>query len=148
MYRRYIRPACLIFALWATAGAAGAADSASALYVGWARDYSAPSQFILRLMAVDRAALTSRVQTRRLRLLERDADLRSQVQHNRFQHKDVVLAAVMPGGLLYAAYKQAKLKALQARQTAAEQELAELATDLQQLQPPALSRMVVAEHQE
>jgi len=148
MYRRFCRPACLILALWATAGAAGAADADSAPYVSWARDYSAPGQFVLRVMGVNRSALTSRVQTRRLRLLERDADLRSQVQHNQFQHKDVVLAAVMPGGLLYAAYKQAKLKALQARQTAAERELAELAADLQRLQPSALTRMAVAEHQE
>lgn len=143
MYRRFFRPAGLALALWASAGAA-----ASAPYVSSARSYSTPNQFVLRLMAVDRAALTSRVQTRRLHLLERDADLRTQVQHSQFQHKDVVLAAVMPGGLLYAAYKQAKLKALQARQATAERELDELAADLQRLQFPALARMVVAEHEE
>jgi len=145
MYRRFIRPAWILLALWATAGAANAAGIP---YVSSARGYGAPNLFVLRLMAVNRSALTSRVQTRRLRVLERDADLRSQVQQHRFQQKDVVLAAVMPGGLLYAAYKQAKLKALQAKQTAAERELAELATDLQRLQSPALARLVVAEHQE
>ena len=74
-----------------------------------------PDQFIIQLPDIDHEALSEQVRTLRSQLILRKQILEQIVADKKLDGSDVIITAIVPGGLLYAGYriaryKQAKIK--------------------------------------
>ena len=65
-----------------------------------------PDQFVIQLPGVDREALIERVRTLRSELIQRKQALVKVIADKKMDSSDTVIASIMPGGLIYAAYKK------------------------------------------
>lgn len=65
-----------------------------------------PDQFVIQLPGVDREALIERVRTLRSQLIQRKQALVKVIADKKMDSSDTVIASIMPGGLIYAAYKK------------------------------------------
>lgn len=65
-----------------------------------------PDRFAIQLPAVDREELADLVRTLRSQLILRKQELVQTVEDGQFEGNDAVLAAILPGGLLYAGYRK------------------------------------------
>ncbi len=72
----------------------------------------------------------SRIRRARAHLQERADSLSRYVDENGLGAKDVIITVVMPGGLLYAAYRKAKLHEAQQELVAVNADVNELGRDL------------------
>lgn len=65
-----------------------------------------PDRFAVQLPAVDREELADLVRALRSQLILRKQELVQAVEDSQFEGNDAVLAAILPGGLLYAGYRK------------------------------------------
>ena len=65
-----------------------------------------PDQFVIQLPGVDREALIERVRTLRSELIQRKQALVKVIADKKMDSSDAVITTIMPGGLIYAAYKK------------------------------------------
>ena len=63
-------------------------------------------QFVIQLPGVDRDALIEQVRTLRSQLIQRKQALVKVIADKKMDSSDTVIASIMPGGLIYAAYKK------------------------------------------
>ena len=68
----------------------------------------APELLVVQLPGVDREALVDLVTTLRSRLILRKQDLLQTVEESNIEGGDAILAAILPGGLLYAGIQKAR----------------------------------------
>jgi hypothetical protein len=87
---------------------------------------TAPNQFIIRLPDVDHEALVELVGTLRSQLMQRKQVLVQQVADKKMDGGDAIITVIMPGGLLYAGYKKARLEQ-------AKDELARVNADIEEI---------------
>jgi len=69
---------------------------------------AAPAQLTVQLPYVDRDALVENVRQLRSRLIQRKQELIKLVADKQMDGGDALITLIMPGGLLYAGYKQAR----------------------------------------
>ena len=69
---------------------------------------TAPDQFIIQLPVVDHEALIEQVGTLHSQLIQRKQVLVQSVADKKLDGSDAIVAAVLPGGLLYVSYKKAR----------------------------------------
>lgn len=69
---------------------------------------TAPGQLAVQLPDVDREALCEQLRTLRSQLILRKQELLQIVESQELDGGDAILTAILPGGLLYAGYKQVR----------------------------------------
>jgi hypothetical protein len=67
-----------------------------------------PDQLVIHLPEIDHVALAEQVRTLRSQLIEHRQKLVQIVADKKLDGGDVIITAIMPGGLLYAGYKTAR----------------------------------------
>ena len=67
---------------------------------------STPDQLVIQLPEIDYEALAEQVRTLRSQLIQRKQALVQIVADKKLDGGDAIITAIMPGGLLYAGYKQ------------------------------------------
>ncbi len=67
----------------------------------------APGQLAIQLPGVDREELVDLVTALRSQLILRKQELVQAVEDSEFEGSDAILAAILPGGLLYAGFRKA-----------------------------------------
>jgi pyruvate/oxaloacetate carboxyltransferase len=67
-----------------------------------------PNKFIIQLPEVNRETLIERVEMLRGQLIQRRQALEQTVADKKLDGSDVIITALMPGGLLYAGYKKVR----------------------------------------
>ena len=102
--------------------------------------------FSVDLPAVDSNLLVEQVKSLLVLLKQRQQELTEFVDRNKLGTKDAVITAIMPGGLLYAAYKKNKLEQAKTELVRTTEEVAELAHDLLAMQEQT-GRLTVAQLQ-
>lgn len=85
---------------------------------------------ITNFPALPRTQLIRQMGELRAELQDRKASLAVEEAQGRFDAKDAVIALVMPGGLLYAAYRQQRHHRIAAHEQQVSSELEELQADL------------------
>jgi len=65
-----------------------------------------PDQFVIQLPGVDREALVEQVRTLRSQLIQRKQALVKVIADKKMDSSDAFITTIMPGGLIYAAYKK------------------------------------------
>lgn len=65
-----------------------------------------PGQFVIQLPGVDREALIEQVRTLRSQLIQRKQELVKVIADKKMDSSDALITTIMPGGLIYAAYKK------------------------------------------
>lgn len=141
--RKYLWPLLLGAAL-GVPQAYGAPTSGNHPWPQTAGGIGGQREFIVRLRPVDPITLADRVRTRSTMLLRAESPQKEQLRKAKFTGKDAVLVAIIPGGLLYAAYKHEKKRQLEQAIARADSERRELAHDLQVL-AGAPANLLVAE---
>lgn len=82
------------------------------------------------LPAVDQQLLVGQIRNLRVLLRQRQQELTEFVASNSLGTTDAVITAIMPGGLIYAAYKKGKLERARTELAMITDEMAALARDL------------------
>jgi hypothetical protein len=98
--------------------------------------------FVACLPAVKTEALISEVNTLQARLEERQGELAAQIGSGLLGKRDIVIAAIMPGGLLYAAYKQGMIEQHKDELAQVHEDLSALSVDLAALQDRAAASLL------
>lgn len=97
IYRRFILMLiCTGFAIPATAAETDIQWLPKAVHGG----------FTVKLPSIDNDMLLDEIISLKIALMQDNKLLSQQVEQKRFKNKDTVLAALLPGGLIYAAYKK------------------------------------------
>lgn len=117
----------LMLLLCSSTTAASQAATDNALWQEQRSLYAAADGLLFSLPTVNSVQLRHQVNRLNLQLKERQQELLSLLQQNRFTAGDAVVVAVLPGGLIYAALKRQ-------RSAQAEAELLQVATQLEALQ--------------
>ncbi len=86
---------------------------------------AAPDQFIIQLADIDREALIEQVGVLRSQLIQRKQALIQNVADKKLNGNDAFITVIMPGGLLYAAYKKIRYEQ-------AKNELARISADIEE----------------
>lgn len=94
----------------------------------------APDLSSVVLPDVDRAALADDIDTLRSRLIARKQELVREVAERKPDGRDALVTAIMPGGLLYAGYKQARYEQAKRELETVSADIRELSADLLALQ--------------
>jgi hypothetical protein len=94
-----------------------------------------PDQFITQLPDVDRDALIEQVKTLRSQLIQRKQALIQSAADNKLDGNNAFIAAIMPGGLLYAVYKNARYKQAKNELARVNVDIEEYSDDLLAMQP-------------
>lgn len=89
-----------------------------------------PQGLICEPVVRDRSQLMAQLRTQRSALMHYVRKLSDALEETRFTSKDAVLTAIMPGGLLYAAYRKNQSTQAQAQLAQARVRLDELEDDL------------------
>ena len=93
--------------------------------------------FYIDLPAVNSKQLIGLVRAYRASLTHREQEITQYLEENRLDAKDMLIAVILPGGLLYAAVRKGKLEQ-------AKVELAETTEDLDELSHDLLAMQAVA----
>ena len=93
--------------------------------------------FYVALPAVDSSELIELVSAYQASLTHRQQEIRRYLEDNQLDGKDMLIAVIMPGGLLYAAVRKGNLEQAQA-------ELARLAADMDELSRDLVVMQAVA----
>jgi len=88
-----------------------------------------------RLPDVDREELVDLVTTLRSRLILRKQELVQAVEDSDFEGSDAILAAILPGGLLYAGFQKARHVQASAELQQVNAEIEQYSSDLLAMQP-------------
>jgi hypothetical protein len=94
----------------------------------------APNLDAFDLPDVDRTELTEDIDTLRSRLIARKQELLREVAARKPDGEDALISIILPGGLLYAAYTQARYSEAQHELDRVSAEIRELSADLVALQ--------------
>ena len=128
-YRPIAVTVLLCFVQFAHAGALDAPDMDSDIQSQWFQTES-PQGLTSNFPAVPRSELISQLSELRALLRNRKASLAVAEEDGRFDAKDAVITLVMPGGLLYAAYRQQRHHRIAAQEERVNDQLEALTTDL------------------
>ena len=93
--------------------------------------------FYVALPAVDSTALIERISAHRALLAQRQQEIRRYLEDHQLDARDMLITAIMPGGLFYAAARKGNLEQ-------AETELAELTAVLDELSRDLVAMQAVA----
>jgi len=119
----------LLFSQLTAAAEPDAADTGFAAKSQWFQTES-PRGLISNFPMLPRSELSRQVGERRAALQSRKAGLAAQEEQGRFDAKDAVITLVLPGGLLYAAFRQQRHHRIAARAQQVSSELEALQEDL------------------
>ena len=86
---------------------------------------TATDQLAIQLPDIDRVALIEQVRTLRSQLIQHKQALVQIVADKKLDSSDAIITAILPGGLLYAGYKKARLEQ-------AKNELARVSADIEE----------------
>ena len=89
-----------------------------------------PDGVVVQLPTVDPLILLARVNARRSGLILRKVELIKQVEEARMDTGDVVITALLPGGLLYAGYRKLEFEQAKNNLAAVSADINELSHDL------------------
>lgn len=92
----------------------------------------APDQLAIVLPDIDHEALVEAIETLRSQLIQRKNELTQDVTDRKLDGNDALITAIMPGGLLYAGYKKARLEQ-------AKNELASVSADIEEFSDDLLA---------
>ena len=95
----------------------------------------APDQYLIQLPDVDREALIEQVRALRSLLIQRKQALVQSAADKKPDGNNAVIAAIMPGGLLYAVYKNARYKQAKNELARVNADIEEYSDDLLAMQP-------------
>ena len=93
--------------------------------------------FYIDLPAVNSSQLIGLIRAYRASLAHREQEIKRYLEENRLDVKDLLIAVILPGGLLYAAVRKGNLEQ-------AKVELAEMNEDLDELSSDLLAMLAVA----
>jgi len=99
-------------------------------------------QFTIQLPAVEHAVLVEQIEILRSQLIEDKQELVQSVADNKMDGGDAVITVIMPGGLLYAAYKKARHEQAKNALVSVSADIEELSADLLSLQSSASPTVV------
>jgi hypothetical protein len=122
-----------VSALAETAANPATADSQSPNRAPTAKD----GGFYIDLPAVNSNQLIGLIRAYRASLTHREQEITQYLEENRLDAKDVLIAVILPGGLLYAAVRKGDLEQ-------AKVELAEMTEDIDELSRDLLAMQAVA----
>jgi hypothetical protein len=88
------------------------------------------AELLINLPAVDPTLLVEQVETHLVILKQQQQELTAFVDRSKLGTKDAMITAIMPGGLLYAAYKKSKLEQARTELSRITEEMGEMARDL------------------
>ena len=134
-HKQLLVPLLLLLASSVSGGTLAAPAAAS-----WQQDrtlHAAAGGLLYSLPQIDRQQLGDEISRLNLALKARQQELAGELEKSRMTAGDAVLAAVLPGGLIYAAVKQQ-------RKARAEAELQQVAAQLEDLQTPPSSTHLLA----
>jgi len=112
-----------------SAGELEVLDSHSAPEAGWLQTENAEG-FVSNFPSLSRSELIRQLRELRTGLQSRKANLSAAEEEGRFDAKDAVITLVLPGGLLYAAYRQQRHHRIAAQEQEVSRQLEELKADL------------------
>ena len=128
-YRLILISILLCFSHVAHSGELDATDMGPDLQTQWFQTKS-PQGLISNFPSAPRRELIGQMSQLRAVLQNRKAGLAVEEEEGRFDAKDAVITLVMPGGLLYAAYRQQRHHRIAAQERRVSGQLEELKTDL------------------
>ena len=94
-----------------------------------------PGLLAVQLPGVDREELVDLVTTLRSRLILRKQELVQTVEDSHFEGSDAILAAILPGGLLYAGFQKARHEQAQEELEQVDAEIEQYSSDILAMQP-------------
>jgi len=98
-----------------------------------------PGLLAIQLPAVDREELVDLVTTLRSRLILRKQELVQTVEDSHFEGSDAILAAILPGGLLYAGFQKARHEQAMEELDQVNAEIEQYSSDILAMQPGSSS---------
>lgn len=104
---------------------------------------SNPGQFAIQLPGVDREELVDLVMTLRSQLILRKQELVQIVEDSHFEGSDAILAAILPGGLLYAGFQKARHEQAREELDQVDAEIEQYSSDILAMQPGPASVAIV-----
>lgn len=128
-YRLIVAPVLLCFGQFAQAGEIDAPAAGSNRQSEWFQTES-PDGLVSNFPTVPRGELFRQLKELRADLKARKANLAAAQEDGRFDAKDALITLVMPGGLLYAAYRQQRHNRIEAQEGRVSTQLEELKADL------------------
>ena len=93
--------------------------------------------FYIDLPAVNYRQLIGLIRTYRTYLTDRKKEIARYLEEHRLDGKDVLITAILPGGLLYAAVRKGQLEQAKAELSEVSEDIAELSRDLLAMQAVA-----------
>jgi pyruvate/oxaloacetate carboxyltransferase len=94
-----------------------------------------PGQLAIQLPGVDREELVELVTTLRSQLILRKQELVQTVEDSHFEGSAAILAAILPGGLLYAGFQKARHEQAQEELEQVDAEIEQYSSDILAMQP-------------
>jgi hypothetical protein len=94
-----------------------------------------PGQLAIQLPGVDREELVDLVTTLRSQLILRKQELVQAVEESHFEGSDAILAAILPGGLLYAGFQKARHEQAREELDTVNAEIEQYSSDILAMQP-------------
>ena len=99
--------------------------------------------FAIQLPGVDREELVDLVTTLRSRLILRKQELVQTVEDSQFEGSDTILAAILPGGLLYAGFQKVRHEQAMEELDQVNAEIEKYTSDILAMQPDPASIAIV-----
>jgi hypothetical protein len=95
----------------------------------------APDQFIIELPNIDRQALIEEVEILRDQLIQRKQTLEQILADKKLDSTDAIITVLMPGGLLYAGYREVRYEQAKNELANISADIEEFSSDLLAMQP-------------
>jgi hypothetical protein len=105
---------------------------------------NATDQFIIQLPDVDRETLIEQVEMLRGQLIQRKQALVQIVADKKLDSSDAIITVFMPGGLLYAGYKEVRYEQAKNELASISADIEDFSSDLLAMQPMPM-QMAVAQ---
>jgi len=102
--------------------------------------------FAIQLPGVDREELVDLVTTLRSQLILRKQELVQTFEDSHFDDSDTILAAILPGGLLYAGFQKARHEQAREELDQVNAEIEKYSSDILAMQPDPASIAIVQLH--
>jgi pyruvate/oxaloacetate carboxyltransferase len=94
-----------------------------------------PGLLAVQLPGVDHEELVDLVTTLRSQLILRKQELMQTVENSHFEGSDAILAAILPGGLLYAGFQKARHEQAREELEQVDAEIEQYSSDILAMQP-------------